>query len=161
MSRSSRKDDSMRSIDLHSDYDNSESGNRSGVGDGGEIYDGELFIITLTCPCLSYLYVFPVDDGVLLGQWTNVAVKLSMSESAHGTIDFNDAKSAKSHSNTHEDENPFWPPTALHALMTITLWSLSLCVAIGFEDVSIVLALSGTYFCCVTTTFNMIHSIHF
>lgn len=37
------------------------------------------------------------------------------------------------------------PPTLLHVLMTLFLWSTSLCIAIGFEDVSVVLALSGDF----------------
>ena len=35
------------------------------------------------------------------------------------------------------------PPTSAHVLLTVCLWATSLCIAIGFDDVSVVLALSG------------------
>lgn len=77
-----------------------------------------------------------LDDGVLLQQWSSIAAspdRLGRSTSS-GMLD-NARVSGFDHSHG--------PPTVLHFLLTLCLWAISLVIAIGFDDVSVVLALSG------------------
>ena len=70
-----------------------------------------------------------------MGKWSNISVKSDR-------ISFSDAY-GNDKTLDDQDDSELWPPTILHGLATTCLWSISLCIAIVFEDVSVVLSLSG------------------
>ena len=80
------------------------------------------------------------EDGVLLRQWNSISASRTRARS--GTSSAAHAKSDTSAFATVEYDN-IMPPTSAHVLLTVCLWATSLCIAIGFDDVSVVLALSG------------------
>ena len=127
------------------------------------VFDIILYIILDVCVC--------ADDGVLLGQWGDVAVSSTRGEGlSTATIVFSDAMAEREaqqspadessgYGGEEEEEDDAASPTSLHVLITICLWSTSLCVAIGFDDVSIALTLSGG--CrAIDNKYTCIHIVH-
>jgi len=76
------------------------------------------------------------DDFVMLGQWKDIGIRSRLGISSGPPC-------AESVLHDRNDSTNVAPPLALHFLMTVILWSFSLAIAIGFNDVSLVLSLSG------------------